>query len=142
MKDKGPLMDQAPRRSMMKTTSEAARRWADALRQEMEQWPAVAVKRAFGMTLIYRGKVVFAALPGTRALYEEDAVLIKFARETPALVKRIAAEKRFTPGTMQQRGSGKKKQGEGRKWRIYLLREERDARDAVEWLARAYELAR
>ena len=57
------------------------------MRQEMEQWPAVVVKRAFGMTLIYRGKVVFAALPGTRALYEEDAVLIKFARETPALGK-------------------------------------------------------
>jgi hypothetical protein len=126
---------------MMKTTSEGARRWADALRQEMEQWPAVVVKRAFGMTLIYRGKVVFAALPGTRALYEEDAVLIKFARETPALGKRIAAEKRFAAGTMQQRGSGKKP-GEGRKWRIYLLREERDAREVVEWLARAYELAR
>lgn len=135
-------MDQTPRRSMMKPTSEAARRWADALHQEMEHWPAVAVKRAFGMTLIYRGAVVFAALPGTRALYEEDAILIKFARETPALAKRVAAEKRFAAGTMQQRGSGKKKQSEGRKWRIYLLREERDAREAVEWLARAYELAR
>ncbi len=134
-------MDQAPRRSMMKTTSDSARRWADAMRQEMEQWPAVVVKRAFGMTLIYRGKVVFAALPGTRALYEEDAVLIKFARETPALAKRIAAEKRFAAGTMQQ-GRGGKKPGEGRKWRIYLLREERDAREVVEWLARAYELAR
>ena len=135
-------MDQTPRRSMMKPTSEAARRWADALRQEMEQWPAVVAKRAFGMTLIYRGHVVFAALPETRALYEEDALLIKFARETPTLAKRVAAEKRFATGTMQQQGRSRKKPGEGRKWRIYLLREERDAREAVEWLARAYELAR
>lgn len=135
-------MKRTPRRATMKPTSEAARRWADELRQEIEQWPGVAVKRSFGMVLVYRGEIVFAALPGTRALYEEDALLIKFARETTALAKRIAAEKRFAQGTMQQRGnSGKNKKGEGRKWRIYLLREERDVRDAVEWLARAYDLA-
>lgn len=133
-------MEETPRRAMMKSTSEAARRWAEALRQEMEQWPEVVVKRAFGMVLAYRRDVVFAALPGTRSLYEEDAILIKFVRETPALARRIAAEKCFAPGSMQERG--RKKQGEGRKWRIYLLRDERDAREAVEWLARAYELAR
>ena len=132
-------MEQKPRRRVMKITSASAKRWAEALQEELEQWPGVVVKRAFGMVLIYRGDVVFAALPGSRALFEEDAILIKFAVETPALAKRIAQEKRFAAGTMQDRG--KKKQGEGRKWRIYLLREERDARDAVEWLAKAYELA-
>jgi hypothetical protein len=132
-------MDETPRRARMMATSAAAQRWAEGLREEVEQWPGVAVKRAFGMTLIYREKVVFAALPGSRALYEEDAILIKFGRETAALAKRISAESRFAAGTMQDRG--KKKQGEGRKWRIFLLREERDARDAVEWLARAYDLA-
>lgn len=127
---------------MMKPTSEAARRWAEALRQEMEQWPGVVLKQAFGMTLLYRKDVVFAALPGTRALYVEDAILIKFARETPALAKRIAAAQSFSAGTMEeQRRSEKKKQGEGRKWRIYLLRDDRDAREAIEWMARAYELA-
>ena len=89
--------------------------------------------------MVYREATVFAALPVTRALFEEDAILIKFVRENPALLKKIAAEKRFAAGTMQERG--RKKQGEGRKWRIYLLREERDAREAVEWLARAYQLA-
>lgn len=132
-------MEQKPRHRVMKITSASAKRWAEALQEELEQWPGVVVKRAFGMVLIYRGDVVFAALPGSRALFEEDAILIKFAVETPALAKRIAQEKRFAAGTMQDRG--KKKQGEGRKWRIYLLREERDARDAVEWLAKAYELA-
>ena len=133
-------MEPKQRRAAMKATSEAARRWGESLRAELEHWPGVCVKRAFGMLMVYREDVVFAALPGTRALFEEDAVLIKFARETPALLKKIAAESCFAPGTMQQRGASK--QGEGRKWRIYLLREERDAREAVEWLARAYELAR
>ena len=123
----------------MKPASEAAKRWADALRVELELWPGVVAKRAFGMLMVYRGATVFAALPVTRALFEEDAILIKFVRENPALLKKIAAEKRFAAGTMQERG--RKKQGEGRKWRIYLLREERDAREAVEWLARAYQLA-
>jgi hypothetical protein len=133
-------MAEKRRRSPMKPTSEAAQRWAETLRAEVEQWPQVVVKRAFGMVLVYRAGVVFSALPGTRALFEQDAILIKFARENPTLLKRIAAENSFAAGTMQDRG--KKKQGEGRKWRIYLLREERDAREAVEWLARAYELAK
>ena len=100
------------------------------------------MRRAFGMKLVYRKNVVFAALPGTRALFEEDALLIKFARESPALVKKIAADHRFAAGTMEQRGKNKKaKQGEGWKWRIYLLRDESAARESVEWLGRAYRMA-
>lgn len=132
-------MEPKQRRPAMKPTSEAAQRWAETVRGELEQSPGVTVKRAFGMVMVYRKGIVFAALPGTRALFEEDAILIKFCRETSALLKKIAVEKRFAAGTMQQRG--KKKQGEGRKWRIYLLREERDTRDVIEWLARAYQLA-
>ena len=133
------VREKKPRRTMMNATSPEARRWAEGLRQELEQWPGVHVKRAFGMVLVYRREVVFAALPGTRALFEQDAILIKFIQEAPALRKRIEEDKRFTAGTMQERG--KKKEGEGRKWRIYLLGDERDARDAVEWLAMAHKLA-
>jgi len=129
------------KRPMMKPTSEAARRWAEWLREELALWPEVTLKRAFGMTMVYRSDVVFAALPGTRALFEEDAILIKFVRETPALARRIGADRRFAAGTMEPRGKGKKKQVEGRKWWIYLLRDESDARESVEWLGRAHDLA-
>jgi hypothetical protein len=132
-------MEQKRRRSAMKPASEEAQRWTYALRVELEQWPGVLAKQAFGMVIAYRGAIVYAALPATRSLFEEDTILIKFVRESPALLKKIASEKRFAAGTMQDRG--KKKQGEGRKWRIYLFREERDTREAVEWLARAYQLA-
>jgi hypothetical protein len=133
-------MEPKQRRPTMKPTSEAVQRWAESLREELEQWPGVTVKRAFGMVMVYRAEIVFAALPGTRALFEKDALLIKFVRHSSALLKKIAAEKCFAAGTMEQRG--KKKEGEGRKWHIYLLRDERDVREAVEWLARAYELAK
>ena len=132
-------MAQAKKRPPMKVASEAMRAWAEALRTELEPWPGVTLKRAFGMVLVYRGEVVFAALPDTRALYAEDAILVKFAEEKAALVKRIAAERRFAPGTM---GAGGKSKGEGRKWRIFLVGEDADVHAAIEWLAEAYRLAR
>jgi len=64
----------------------------------MEVWPGATAKKAFGMVLVYRGEAIFAALPGTRALYEVDAILIKFGRQTPALAKRISADSRFARG--------------------------------------------
>lgn len=132
-------MDEQQKRIRMKAVSEAMRAWTEALRREVESWPGVTVKSAFGMGMVYRKGVVFAALPRTRALFEDDAILLKFNRETPALLQRIAAEPRFTPGTMEQRHQNKKKGGEGRRWRIFLMRSDADVHVAIEWLAEAYQ---
>jgi hypothetical protein len=70
-------MEQKRKREKMRLTSEVMRGWAEGLRREVEDWPGVTLKSAFGMTLVYRSSVVFAALPGTRALYEEDAILVE-----------------------------------------------------------------
>jgi hypothetical protein len=130
------------KRTAMKATSEAMRGWAEALAGEVEQWPGVTLKSAFGMMLVCRSGIVFAALPRTRALYEEDAILIKFNAESPALAARIAADKRFT-GTMQQRRTTKAESvGEGQRWRIFPMREDADVHAAMEWLVEAYEAAR
>ncbi len=132
-----------PKRRGMKPVSEAIRNWAQALAREVETWPGTTLKNAFGMTLVYRRGVVFAALPKTRALYEEDAILLKFMGEPADLTARIEAEKRFAAGTMEQRRSGKgKRGGEGRRWRIFLMREDADVHAAIEWLAEAYRVAR
>lgn len=131
-----------PKRREMKRVSEAMRNWAQALTLEVETWPGTSLKSAFGMTLVYRRGVVFAALPKTRALYEEDAILLKFMGQPASLGARIEAEKRFAAGTMEQRRTGKgKRGGEGRKWRIFLLRKDADVHAAIEWLAQAYRLA-
>jgi hypothetical protein len=130
---------QTKKRNPMKVASERMRRLGEGLRVELEQWPGVTMKRAFGMVLAYRGTVLFGALPGTRALYSEDAIMLKFAEEKPASRKRIAAESRFARGAI---GSGRNPKGEGRKWRIFLIREDADVHAAIEWLAEAYQLAR
>ncbi len=35
------------------------------------------VGKMFGMQSLYRGKVIFGALPGTRGLWEADAIMVK-----------------------------------------------------------------
>lgn len=131
-------MEHKGSRPIFSQPSEAMRAWAEALRTEIAEWPQVTLKRSFGMFMVYRGDAVFAALPGTRALYSEDAVLIKFLRETPALGKRLQADKHFAPGTM---ASGHKARGEGRKWRIFRMQRDSDVHSALEWLAEAHRLA-
>jgi hypothetical protein len=126
----------------MKTASEAVRGWAEALAGEMQDWAGVSLKSAFGMTMVYRNGVVFAALPRTRALYEEDAILLKFNREPAGLAGRIAAEPRFASGTMEgRRTTTSKARGEGHRWRIFLVRESTDLHAAIEWLGEAHRLA-
>ena len=110
-------------RPIFQEPCEAMRAWAEALRAELAEWPGVTLKRSFGMFMAYRGDLIIAALPGTRALYSEDAILIKFHRETPALAERLAADPHFAAGTM---ASGHKSKGEGRKWRIFLMRRDAD----------------
>src|SRR3974390_1687484 len=129
-------------RMAMKATTEAMRGWGEALAAEVEEWPEVTVKNAFGMRLVYRKGVVLAALPGTRALHEEDAILIKFNAESSSLAKRIADDPRLV-GTMEQHITNKHKAtGESKRWRILRLREDADVHAAIEWLAEAYQVAR
>ncbi len=135
-------MAERQKRVNMKATTEAMRGWAEALAGEVKEWLGVTVKNAFGMRLLYRNGVVFGALPKTRALYEEDAILIKFNAETVQLAKRIAGETRFA-GTMEQRRTNKAKTaGESKRWRILRIREDADVHSAIEWLAEAYQVAR
>jgi hypothetical protein len=134
-------VEEKQRRIRMKAVSDAARGWAEALAREVESWPGVVLKHAFGMTMLYRKGVVFGALPRTRALFEEDAILLKFNREPAGLLNRVAGERRFAAGTMEQRHANKKKDGEGRRWRIFLMRSEADLHSAIEWLAEAHRLA-
>jgi len=135
-------MEERPKRIRMKAVSEAARGWAEDLRRELEAWPGVTLKDAFGMVLAYRKGVVFAALPRTRALYEEDAILLKFNREPASVAARIAADPHFAAGTMEQRPASKRAGGQGRRWRIFVVRDGADLHAAIEWLGEAHRLSR
>lgn len=132
-------MPEKQKRNPMKPVSDAMRAWGEALRAEVEQWPGVTIRRSFGMTLVYRGKLVFAALPSTRALHAEDVIMLKFEQDSAALARRVAAEPHFIAGTL---ASTHKKQGEGRKWRFFRTASDADIHAAIEWLGVANEAAR
>ena len=136
--------------------SESMRGWAEALRSELEQWPKVVCKQAFGMTMVYRGAIIFAALPETRALVDGDSILLKFHGISPAIARRMASDAHFAGGTMEgaseTRKSGMQKsgirksgaresKGEGHKWHIYRMSEDADVHRAIEWLSEAYGVA-
>jgi hypothetical protein len=131
--------EKAQKRSPMKPATERMRVLGEGLRAELEQWPDVTMKRAFGMILAYRGKVIFGALPDTKAIYHEDAIMLKFAEEKPPLLRRMEGEPHFVSASM---ATGRRSKAEGRKWRFFLVREDKDVHAAIEWLAEAYELAR
>src|SRR5271165_5552821 len=121
----------------MAPVSETGREWAEALRGELEQWPGARIQRSFGMMLVYRGEMVFAALPASRSLFAADAIMLKFQEEKPALAKRMAADGRFAVATL---GSARNSKGEGRKWRFFPLRADGDMHAAIEWLAEAEQM--
>jgi len=131
--------EKAQKRSPMKPATERMRVLGEGLRAELEQWPDVTMKRAFGMVLAYRGKVIFGALPDTKAIYHEDAIMLKFAEEKPALVKRMEGDPHFISA---KAATGRSSKSEGRKWRFFLIREDADLHVAIEWLAEAHKLAR
>src|SRR5258708_29857020 len=131
-------MAQAKKRSPMKVASERMRMLGEGLRSELENWPGVTVKGAFGMKLVYRGETVFAALPDTKAIYHEDAIMLKFAEEKPALVKRMEGDPHFISA---QTATGRNSKSEGRKWRFFFIFEGAHFHPAPQMVAGGHKLA-
>ena len=57
--------------------SEEMRRRSALLAAEVLRWPGTRAGKMFGMQSLYRGEVIFAALPGTRGLWEPNAIMVK-----------------------------------------------------------------
>ncbi len=53
------------------------RRRSALLAAEVLRWPGTRVGKMFGMQSLYRGKVIFGMLPGTRGLWEPNAIMVK-----------------------------------------------------------------
>ena len=94
---------------------------AEALR-----WQNTSARPMFGMTALYRGKKIFAALPRTRAIGTRHSIAFKLPRkgERAEADMRILADR---PGA---------------KWLTFELSSGADIPDALRWLEEAYEQAR
>lgn len=118
-----------PRPKLLPVTEET-RRWSTLLESELLSWPEVIAKRMFGFRALYRGKRIFAALPHSRGLGLNAAILLKFAPTPLVLLKRAESDSLLKGNTP---GSG---------WFSFALNSDTDLRGALEWLNRSYESAK
>jgi len=96
-------------------------RWCASLEEELDGWPHVTSKPMFGLQAFYRGKNIFAALPGTRGAETSRSMLIKLPDVT-------------SPRLTQAGGPGKG-------WMTFSMESVEDVPEALHWLERAYNMA-
>ena len=108
----------AERPKLVKIDAEM-QRWCTLLGQEVSAWPDVSAKPMFGMTGLYHGENIFAAIPRTRAAGTARSILIKLPGVSDMRLKRAS-----------EPGSG---------WVAFELESSNDINEALLWLERAYE---
>lgn len=106
------------------------REFSALLAAEIQTWPHVTVKPMFGFTAFYRKGKIFAALPKTRALMSGNAFMFKLLAPSAAARRQLASDPRIVPTDFAES-----------KWFAMEVREEKDLRDSLRWLQRAYESA-
>ncbi|MBV8208311.1 MAG: hypothetical protein JO041_16120 [Acidobacteria bacterium] len=107
--------------------SDEMRQWAELLVSEVLLWANTAARPMFGMTALYRGRQIFAALPRTRALVSPDSIAFRLLRATE---KETLRDPRLTF------------ESPGAKWISFEFAGGQDIADALKWLRRAYRAAR
>ena len=110
--------------------SDEVKAWCAALADEIGSWPHVACRSFFGLTGVYRGKVMFAVLPRTRALEVPNAVAFRFDAPSPRMLARLAADSRIRSAEIKKT-----------RWFSFELTSAADLHDALDLLGMAYDEA-
>jgi hypothetical protein len=105
--------------------------WSAALEAELADWPRVSARAMFGLKALYRGKRIFAVLPRTRGMGSANSLAFKLEAATPRVLARLRKDARIQTTIMQ-----------AKRWFVFELSSDRDVKDALDWLGRAYEAAR
>lgn len=122
----------AKKRGQSSPATEEMKRHSALLAAELETWPGVSVRPMFGMHGVWHGKKIFAALPRTRSLGLDNAIMLKFAKPSDKLRKQLELDHRIL--------SFSSFAGEGNaQWYQFLIADDSDLRDALVWLAKASE---
>ncbi|HYS23189.1 MAG TPA: hypothetical protein VER56_04590 [Candidatus Eisenbacteria bacterium] len=102
------------------------------LEKEVADWPAISKKPMFGYQGLYRGGKIFAALPRSRAMRSPRSLMFKFSSMTPAILESANRDSRVNTVSGMSGGG----------WFFFELDEASATKDALGWLARAYEAAK
>lgn len=118
-------------RPKLPAVSEEMKAWAAALAAELAGWPGVSTRPMFGLSALYCGKRIFAVLPRTRGMGSPNSLAFKLEDVGPRVQARLSEERRISTAVMQ-----------ASRWFVFELGSDRDLKDALKWLNRAYEAAR
>jgi hypothetical protein len=123
----GRMSGNKKRSAPLEKISEEMKIWSGLLAKEVEGWPELSTKPMFGLTALYRGKAIFAALPKTRGMGSANAVAFKLADAPAKLTTKMRRDARINETTM---GSAK--------WFVFEMGTEEDLQGVLEWLGLAY----
>lgn len=113
------------RRPMPKVPEEM-RQWSELMAAETLEWKNTTARPMFGMTALYRGSKIFAALPRTRAIGSRYSIAFKLPRK----------------GELSDADARIIEDQPGAKWLTFELGSGEDIPDALSWIRKAYEQAR
>ena len=114
-------------RPKLPPVSEEMKAWAAALEDEIKTWPSVSRRAMFGFSALYRNKKIFAVLPRTRGMGSSSSLAFKLPDVGPRLLARLRSDSRISTTVMQ-----------ANRWFVFELASDRDLKDALDWLGRAY----
>jgi len=103
------------------------REWSSALGTELITWPSVTSRPMFGMTVFYRKRIIFAALPRTRCFETPHSIAFKLYNKTPHTLRMLESDHRIA-GTLRPKAS----------WITLELSSDKDLGGALKWLDLAY----
>ena len=113
-------------RPRLPRVSDEIKRLAALLEAEVLAWPSVTSRPMFGLNGLYRGRMIFAVLPRTRALDIPDSIAFRLPRQS----QRITAEFRKDERIVVSRPEAK--------WISFVIHSDSDIHDALNWLVLAY----
>lgn len=116
----------ANRRPKLPRASEEIKRFARLLENEILAWPSVNSRPMFGLTGLYHGKKIFAALPRTRTMDTPNSIAFRLPTRFRNITERMENDERVISPTPEA------------KWISFVVESETDIHDALQWLAHAY----
>ena len=124
----GDMRGRKKRTAPLEKISEEMKVWSGLLEQEVAGWPGVTTKPMFGLTALYRGSAIFAALPKTRGMGSANAVAFKVAGASAKVMGQMKRDARIQETQMA-----------AAKWFVFEMESDGDLRRVLEWLGVAYE---
>jgi hypothetical protein len=106
------------------------RSWSSALAEEVAQWPGSTARSFFGFTALYRGEMMFGAVPRTRSFGTGNLLGFRIDSLPTRLKSKIQKDHRI--GFIDKNNT---------RWFTFELSCDSDVHEALDWLGEAYQAA-